>query len=255
MPISQQSRPLSATPRSQDRPSGSATSISGKDASHGGEARRFVLIDDHPLFCEALRLALSSDLEAEEITVANTLEQGMHLLAAAGDVEAVLLDLNLPDVDGLDGLMRVKAAHPRAPVIVVSALADDRIITQVLACGAAGFIPKDTAREHLVAAIQHVLDGDVYTPPGFAAKPAGEAVAQPGDDAVRRLADLTPQQLKILELVCEGKLNKQIAHELSIAETTVKAHITAILRKLHVQSRTQAVLVAQKARYAEILKS
>ncbi|MCI4662517.1 MAG: response regulator transcription factor [Neomegalonema sp.] len=219
------------------------------------DPRRVLLIEDHPLFCEAMRMALSAELDVEEVHTAASLGAGIETLDAIGEVEAVLLDLNLPDVTGLDGLLRLKAAHPRAPVVVVSALADNRIIANVLAAGAAGFIPKDSSRDVLVQAIRDVLDGDVYTPPSFEPPVPEEGQSSVDESAIARLAQLTPQQHKILDLVCQGRLNKQIAHELSIAETTVKAHITAILRKLHVQSRTQAVLVANKATYADILKS
>jgi DNA-binding NarL/FixJ family response regulator len=166
----------------------------------------------------------------------------------------VVLDLTLPDVTGVDGLLRLKAATPRTPVVVVSGLTDDRIVAQALRAGAAGFVRKDTPGEALVAAFRQVLDGGVYTPPDFTPPAAADDEDAALDDAVGRLTELTPQQLRILSLVCEGKLNKQIAFDLAIAETTVKAHITAILRKLGVQSRTQAVLIAQKASYAGILK-
>jgi DNA-binding NarL/FixJ family response regulator len=157
-------------------------------------------------------------------------------------------------VTGVDGLVRLKAVTPGVPIVVVSGMTDDRIVAQALRAGAAGFVRKDTPGDALVAAFRRVLDGGIYMPPDFNPPAPGDAESAGLDDAVDRLTDLTPQQLKILSLVCEGKLNKQIAFDLSIAETTVKAHITAILRKLGVTSRTQAVLIAQKASYAGILK-
>jgi DNA-binding NarL/FixJ family response regulator len=224
-------------------------------ASGEGGPRSILVIDDHPLFCEAISMALKKGLGLETVDTAHTLGDGMRRLEGGLDVDAVVLDLNLPDVTGIDGLVRLKAATPRTPVVVVSGLTDDRIVAQALRAGAAGFVRKDTPGEALVAAFQRVLEGGVYTPPDFTPPPGGDADAALIDDAITRLGELTPQQLRILSLVCEGKLNKQIAFDLAIAETTVKAHITAILRKLGVQSRTQAVLVAQKASYSGILKS
>jgi DNA-binding NarL/FixJ family response regulator len=225
------------------------------ELAEGAAAPKSILvIDDHPLFCEAISMALRNGLGLESVTSANTLGEGMDRLAAGLEADAVVLDLNLPDVTGVDGLVRLKAATPHTPVVVVSGLTDDRIVAQALRAGAAGFVRKDTPGEALVAAFRQVLNGGIYMPPDFTPPAAGEGEGAELDDAIDRLTELTPQQLKILSLVCEGKLNKQIAFDLSIAETTVKAHITAILRKLGVTSRTQAVLVAQKASYAGILK-
>ncbi len=220
-----------------------------------GAPRTILVIDDHPLFCEAISMALKAGLGLDSVITANTLGEGMSKLAAGLDVDAVALDLNLPDVQGIDGLVRLRAATPRTPVVVVSGLVDDRIVAQALRAGAAGFVRKDTPGEAMVGAFRHVLDGGVYTPPDFTPPVGGDADDSALDDAVGRLTELTPQQLRILSLVCAGKLNKQIAFDLGIAETTVKAHITAILRKLGVHSRTQAVLIAQKASYAGILKA
>ena len=165
----------------------------------------------------------------------------------------ILLDLKLPDVDGLDGLIRLKRAAAGVPVIVVSSLAEDRIVASVVQAGASGFIPKHSQRSVFIEAFDRIWAGGVYTPEGYV-PPGEEGGAVDERDAVERLAQLTQQQARILQLVCEGKLNKQIAYELDIAETTVKAHLTAILRKLNVQSRTQAVLIAQNARFAAILQ-
>ena len=226
------------------------------DADLGGEGapKAILVIDDHPLFCEAISMALRNGLGLETVATANTLGDGLARLSEGLEVDAIVLDLNLPDVTGVDGLVRLKAATPRTPVVVVSGLTDDRIVAQALRAGAAGFVRKDTPSDALVAAFRRVFEGGVYIPPDFTPPSAGDAEAAALADAIDRLTELTPQQLRILSLVCEGKLNKQIAFDLAIAETTVKAHITAILRKLGVSSRTQAVLVAQKASYAGILK-
>ena len=213
---------------------------------------RILVIDDHPLFCEALSMTLKGALEVGGVDTAASLGAALESIAEDGPPHTALLDLNLPDVDGVDGLLRLRAAAPEAYVIVVSSLSDDRVVDTVLRAGAAGFIPKDTPRETLVAAVRQVWAGETYAPDGYIGHAADSASER--EDAVARLADLTPQQARILQLVCEGKLNKQIAYELGIAETTVKAHISAILRKLGVQSRTQAVLIAQKTRFASILQ-
>ncbi|MER2509896.1 response regulator transcription factor [Amaricoccus sp.] len=215
-------------------------------------AQHVMVVDDHPLFCEALAMTLTSALSVQTITTANCLADGLSKLRAGDTPDAVLLDLNLPDVAGLDGLVRLKAAAPGVPVIVVSSYQDSRIITSVMQAGAAGFIPKHSAREVFVRAFSRIWAGETFTPDSYVA-PKTRAESQKLDPAAR-LGDLTAQQARILDLVCEGKPNKQIAYELSIAETTVKAHITAILRKLGAQSRTQAVLVANKASFASILR-
>jgi DNA-binding NarL/FixJ family response regulator len=211
-----------------------------------------MIIDDHPLFCEALSMTLRSALDVEQVVTAASLAEGLERLHRKPAPDVILLDLKLPDVDGIDGLIRLKRAAAGVPVIVVSSMADDRMITSVVRAGAAGFIPKHSQRSVFVQAFDRIWAGGVFTPEGYVPPGSGRpAVDQ--EDAVERLSALTQQQARILELVCEGKLNKQIAYELDIAETTVKAHLTAILRKLNVQSRTQAVLIAQNARFAAIL--
>lgn len=213
-----------------------------------------LVIDDHPLFCEALSMTLTGALGARELRSGVCLADGLAILAGGCAPDVIFLDLNLPDVTGVDGLLRIRAAAAGAPVIVVSSMSDNRIVASAMRAGAAGFIPKDSSRDDMVVAIRSILAGDAYTPRGFVAPAEVPDGGATDDDALSRLADLTPQQYRILELVCEGKLNKQIAFDLSIAETTVKAHITAILRKLKVHSRTQAVLIAQKAHFARILR-
>jgi DNA-binding NarL/FixJ family response regulator len=211
-----------------------------------------LVIDDHPLFCEALSLSLRRDLGLERVHAAHSLGAALAMIESGVDADLIALDLNLPDVSGIDGLVRLKHAAPRTPVVVVSAMSDNRIVAQALRAGAAGYIRKDSSGDALLHAVRAVLDGEICTPADFAAPDEEHGAEADVDQAVTRLTELTPQQLRILGLVCEGKLNKQIAFDLEIAETTVKAHITAILRKLGVQSRTQAVLVAQRASYAGI---
>lgn len=215
--------------------------------------RAALVIDDHPLFCEALTLTLRTAVGVQDIATAASLAEGIERAQGAPAPDIILLDLRLPDTDGLDGLIRLRKVVGSTPIIVISSLSDDRMIASVLKAGASGFVPKHSQRAVFVEAIGRILSGDTYTPDGYVA-PADDMVVD-DNDIIERLRSLTAQQARILELVCEGKLNKQIAYELDIAETTVKAHLTAILRKLQVQSRTQAVLIAQNARFAAILNS
>lgn len=204
-----------------------------------------LIVDDHPLFCDALAMTLKAFVGIAQIATADRLETALARLAADALPDVVVLDLNLPDVHGMEGLIRVRQVAGAVPVVVVSSMADARVIGAALKAGAAAFVPKHSPREVFRAAFAAVGDGRVYTPEGYVPVPdSAPATAQ--EEALARLRLLTPQQARILQLICEGKLNKQIAWELTIAETTVKAHVTAIMRKLGVFSRTQAVLLARE---------
>ncbi|UMA66251.1 response regulator transcription factor [Roseivivax marinus] len=206
-----------------------------------------LVIDDHPLFCDALTLTLTSIADFARIDSAGTLGAGLDRLAKSA-VDLIVLDLHLPDVDGLDGLVRLRNAAPKAHILVVSSMAENRMICRALKAGADGFVPKHSQSAVFRRAYAALVAGERFVPESYI-DPEGDA----GTDAIDRLATLTNQQARILSLICAGRLNKQIAFELAIAETTVKAHVTAIMRKLGVQSRTQAVLLAKEASFARVL--
>lgn len=216
--------------------------------------RRTLIIDDHPLFCDALAMTLRMVLGVEDVTTAASLADAIGLLKTEPRPDAILLDLNLPDVSGLDGLVELRLAAPDVPILVVSSFSDTRVVRAAIRAGAAGFVPKHSPREAFQAAFSAIARGEVHLPDGISPGPDRDDGTSPREDAAERLAQLTKQQMRILQLICEGKLNKQIAWELSIAEATVKTHVTAIMRKLGVQSRTQAVLIAQRAKYDRLLQ-
>jgi DNA-binding NarL/FixJ family response regulator len=204
---------------------------------------RLVIADDHPLFRGALREAVSGLFDRVEITEAGSFEEVGRLLEKGGEFDLVLLDLSMPGVRGLSGLMYLRAQYPSVPVMVVSANDDPAVIRRCMDLGASGFISKTLGIEHMREAIVRVLGGGVWTPPDVDL--AGGADADIAA-LMARLATLTPQQIRVLMMLSEGLLNKQIAYELSVSEATVKAHVSAVLQKLGVESRTQAVIAASK---------
>ena len=212
-----------------------------------------LIVDDHPLFCDALSMTLGAVANIRDIQTAANLTDALSLIGKGFSPDLVVLDLNLPDVDGLDGLIRMRNTAS-VPVVVVSSMADNRVITSTIKAGASGFVPKHSKREIFAAAIKSIRQGHIFVPDGFVLLDDGQLGKPMQSDILARLATLTNQQARILQLICEGKLNKQIAYDLTIAETTVKAHVTAIMRKLGVQSRTQAVLLAKEASFSSVLQ-
>lgn len=204
---------------------------------------RFVIADDHPLFRGALREAVSGLFEHVEIGEAGSFEDVAKLLESGGEVDLILLDLNMPGVRGFSGLMYLRAQYPSVPIVVVSANDDPTVIRRCMDLGTSGFIPKTLGIEEMRAAIKRVLEGGVWTPPDVDLSAGADTETA---NLMARLASLTPQQVRVLMMLSEGLLNKQIAYELSVSEATVKAHVSAILQKLGVESRTQAVITAAK---------
>lgn len=204
---------------------------------------RIVIADDHPLFRDALRLAVQDALAGVIIDDAGSLKETLDILSATDDVDLVLLDLKMPGVQGFSGLMLMRAQFPLVPVVVVSGSEETSVISRAISLGALGFIPKSAPVADMQAAISTVLKGDVWLPENVDLSAQGNAEI---DDLARRLSTLTPQQTRVLMMLREGLLNKQIAYELSVSEATVKAHVSAILQKLNVDSRTQAVIAASR---------
>jgi DNA-binding NarL/FixJ family response regulator len=205
------------------------------------QLHRLVMADDHPLFRGALREAVSGVLGRAEIGEASTFEEVTDLLERGGEVDLILLDLRMPGVRGFSGLMYLRAQYPSVPVVVVSANDDPAVIRRCMEFGASGFFPKTLGADALRAALARVLQGEVWTPPDvdFARDADAESAAM-----IARLSTLTPQQVRVLMMLSGGLLNKQIAYQLGVSEATVKAHVSAILQKLGVDSRTQAVIAA-----------
>ncbi len=202
---------------------------------------RFIIADDHPLFRGALRQTIETQYPEASIEEAGTLEDVSAVLEQDGDIDLILLDLGMPGMRGFSGLMFLRAQYSGVPVVVVSANEDPQAIRRALEFGASGFIPKSHGIEVIRTAISEVMSGNVWTPPDV------DLSSDDGSgDLVQRLATLTPQQVRVLMMLSEGLLNKQIAYELTVSEATVKAHVSAILQKLGVESRTQAVIAASK---------
>ncbi len=200
----------------------------------------FIVADDHPLFRKALRQTVESAFDAADIVEAGSLDGVTDALADHVDADLVLFDLNMPGARGFSGLIYLRAQYPEIPVCIISAIEDAATIRNAMALGASGYVPKSGSTEQIRAAISAILAGDTWLPDTVDLRSA------PDEDLelTNRLRSLTPQQVRVLMMLSEGLLNKQIAYELGVSEATVKAHVSAILQKLRVENRTKAVLVA-----------
>ncbi|MCY0967443.1 response regulator transcription factor [Parathalassolituus penaei] len=197
---------------------------------------RVLIADDHPLFRRALREAVDSTGEDCELIECEQLDQALAIITHQ-QPDLLLLDLKMPGSSGLAGLAQIRSAYPELAVVVVTASEDGTVASRVRQLGALGFIPKSASIETMTQALRSVLQGKLVFP---------EFVSQTPDELTRKLASLTPQQLKVLVLISEGALNKQIGYTLDIKETTVKSHVRDIFRKLDIINRTQAAMVIQQ---------
>ncbi|MFY9180418.1 MAG: response regulator transcription factor [Venatoribacter sp.] len=206
-------------------------------------ANKIIIADDHPLFRAAMQQAVKQLLPEAGIEQAESLPDLQQVVETHKDADLILLDLQMPGAHGFSGLVFLRSHYPEIPVIVVSACEDANVMCQAIDHEASGYICKSSSLEQIADAIEMVLNGDIYLP-----EKARRHQHQPNQaslDLANRLASLTPQQFRVLSMMTEGLLNKQIAYDLDVSEATIKAHVTAIFRKLGVRTRTQAVIAVQ----------
>jgi DNA-binding NarL/FixJ family response regulator len=205
--------------------------------------RKVLVVDDHPLFRQALRAALETAFDRASVIDVESIEHAIRKLRSIGRFDLALLDLYLPGTTGFDGMLRLRKLFPRLPIVIVSGAEDRRLVREALNYGAAGFIPKSASSAEIASALRMVMDGAVYIPEAFRHCEI-DPESRAREELAQRLSSLTRQQFAVLKMLRAGKLNKQIAYELGVSETTVKAHVSEVLRKMKVASRTQAVIEA-----------
>jgi len=218
---------------------------------------KILIADDHPLFREAIINVIQTNFDGCETFETENLDASLALTEEHDDLDLILLDLNMPGMNGLNGLITLRNEAPTIPVVIVSAEEDKQIVLQAITYGAVGFITKSLARDEMAEALKQVLDGQVYLPSNIirANKPQAQQRRQEENQIPPELlSSLTRRQLLVLERMSTGESNKQIAYNLNIAETTVKAHVSAILRKLGVHNRIQAILSASNVDFNQYLK-
>lgn len=208
------------------------------------QAETVIVADDHPLFRTAIKEALEADQGETNFLEANSFESLQELVDKNREVDLVLLDLHMPGVSGFAGLVYLCKRYPSVPVVIISANEDPVVIKRALEHGAAGFIPKSSSIDTITDAIAAVLMGEIWSPDTTASNLPGNNVSEV--ELAQRMAQLTPQQFKVLMMMSQGLLNKQIAYALNVSEATIKAHVSAIMSKLGVNNRTQAVLAANQ---------
>jgi DNA-binding NarL/FixJ family response regulator len=208
------------------------------------QAETVIVADDHPLFRAAIKEALEAEQGETNFLEANSFESLQDLVEENREVDLVLLDLHMPGVSGFAGLVYLCKRYPSVPVVIISANEDPLVVQRALEHGAAGFIPKSSSIDTITEAIGAVLMGEIWSPDASQSNLPGSNVSEMA--MAERMSQLTPQQFKVLMMMSQGLLNKQIAYELGVSEATVKAHVTAIMSKLGVSNRTQAVLAANR---------
>jgi len=215
------------------------------DTQHYGHmtAHRIVVVDDHPLYREALHGTLSDCFADAVVVEAATVQELSELLGEKPSPCVVLFSLSSPGAQGVSSLMQLRAQYPNVRLVAVSPQEDQATMRSCLEIGVVGFIPKSLPAEQIREAVKQVLQGEIWSPPELEALQGHD---EDIEQLATRLAKLTPQQVRVLNMLSEGLLNKQIAYQLGVSEATVKAHVSAILQKLEVDSRTQAVIAVNK---------
>lgn len=208
----------------------------------GMQTLTIVIADDHPLFRGALRQAVNDIGDQQTIIEAGDFAAARKAAGDHAEIDLMLLDLNMPGISGFSGLTAIRSEFPGLPVIVVSASDDHGTISRALELGASGFISKSAGLEDIRRAVDTVLDGGIWTGMQGGEQNYGSAADPTMTELMERMKTLTPQQSKVLSMLGKGLLNKQIAYALGVSEATIKAHVSAILLKLNVDSRTQAVI-------------
>ncbi|KDE39614.1 MAG: response regulator [Nitrincola lacisaponensis] len=207
-------------------------------------AQKVIIADDHPLFRAALKQAVLQAVPGVAVVEADSLTAVQAAAEQHSDADLILLDIHMPGAQGFSGLVFLRGQHPSIPVIVVSGSEEVHVMKRAMDYGASGFIPKSAPLETIAEAISLVLQGEEWLPQDIS--DSMDELPEEDYNFATAIASLTPQQFRVLTMLTEGLLNKQIAYELNVSEATIKAHVTAILRKLGVHSRTQAVIAAQR---------
>ncbi|WP_100640957.1 response regulator [Marinobacter salexigens] len=221
---------------------------------------KILIADDHPLFREAISSVIASGVAGSEVLQTDDLDSALLVTRENDDIDLILLDLNMPGMNGLNGLMTLRNEAPTIPVVIVSAEEDKQVVLQAITYGAVGFITKSSPRTEMTQAIQQILNGNVYLPSDIirtgkeSSNTSRRSRQEDNPVSPEMLNSLTRRQLLVLERMSKGESNKQIAYNLNIAETTVKAHVSAILRKLGVHNRVQAILSAGDVDFSHYLK-
>ena len=205
---------------------------------------RIVVADDHPLFREALQQAVGDVFGSVSFVEADSFDTLRTAAEANEDADLVLLDLDMPGAHGFSALAWLRSQFPALPVVIISATTDPRVMRRSVDFGSSGFIPKSSSLKTIATAIQSVLDGEVWLPE--AALTTEDEALREDQELAQKIATLTPQQFRVLMMLADGLLNKQIAAKLQVSEATIKAHVTAILRKMGLRSRTQAAVAARR---------
>jgi len=204
-----------------------------------------LIVDDHPLYCDALAAAISMVFPNCSVEQTESLKHALTRLETGFSPDLVMFDLKLPDVSGISGFITMRDQIRDVPILVISALSSSELVNTLMEEGAAGFLPKETSVQELRRAIARVGAGGKYLPKSHTERILQGHGHRRAEAEHPTLAALTPQQQKIMKLICAGKANKQIAYELSLAEATVKAHITGLLNRLGVKNRTQAAVLVK----------